>query len=99
VCVLCCPAEERSSLDLRQQGNTAFKEGRLAEALQLYYRAASHNPQDYALFNNLSLVALRMGDPHEVGWEQPTRVVTVSTSAQPVHCLLACGAIVVLLLC
>ena len=60
-------AEEARSLELRQQGNGAFKEGRLEEALELYWEAASHNPQDYALFNNISLVALKQGDAHQVG--------------------------------
>jgi hypothetical protein len=53
-------------LELRQAGNAAFKEGRLSEALRLYYQAAGHNPQDYALFNNISLVALKNADPHQV---------------------------------
>lgn len=52
-------------MELRQAGNTAFKEGRLPEALRLYYEAAGHNPQDYALFNNISLVAVKMGETHQ----------------------------------
>lgn len=63
----CLPAaEEATSLQLRQAGNTAFKEGRLSEALLLYYQAASHNSQDHALFNNISFAALKNGDPHQV---------------------------------
>lgn len=62
-CSPCLPAaEEATSLQL----NTAFKEGRLSEALRLYYQAASHNPQDHALFNNISFAALKNGDPHQV---------------------------------
>jgi hypothetical protein len=38
----------------------------LADALGHYYDAVGHNPQDCALFNNISLAALKMGDPHQV---------------------------------
>lgn len=53
-------------MDLRQQGNDAFKAGQLQQALNYYWQAVEHNPQDYALFNNISLVALKMGDPKQV---------------------------------
>jgi hypothetical protein len=59
-------AQEAKALEHRQSGNTAFKEGRLADALGHYYDAVGHNPQDCALFNNISLAALKMGDPHQV---------------------------------
>lgn len=62
----CAVAEEATSLELRQTGNAAFKEGRLSEALQLYHQAAAHNPQDFALFTNISLAALKNGDPQQV---------------------------------
>jgi hypothetical protein len=60
-------AEESQALGLRQQGNDAFQAGRLQEALDYYWQAVSHNRQDYALFNNISLVALKKGDVKQVG--------------------------------
>lgn len=32
--------------------------------------ALQHNPQDYALYNNISLVALKMGDTKQVGTQR-----------------------------
>lgn len=53
---------------LRQQGNEAFKAGQHQQALDLYFQAVAHNPEDYALFNNISLAALKMGDFGKVGF-------------------------------
>jgi hypothetical protein len=60
---------------LRQQGNEAFKAGQHQEALDFYWQAVGHNPEDYALFNNISLVALKMGDFSQV-WVQGEPVLT-----------------------
>jgi hypothetical protein len=62
----CCAEEEAQGLGLRQQGNDAYKAGELRQALKLYWKAAQHNPQDYALYSNISLVALKLGDAKEV---------------------------------
>jgi hypothetical protein len=68
-------AEEAQSLVLRQQGNEAFKAGQHQQALAFYWQAVSHNPEDYALFNNISLAALKMGDVSQV-WVQGKSVMT-----------------------
>ena len=47
---------------LRQQGNEAFKAGQHQQALDFYWQAVSHSPEDYVLFNNISLAALKLGD-------------------------------------
>jgi hypothetical protein len=87
-------AEEAASLQLRQSGNTAFKEGRLSEALALYYQAASHNPQDHALFNNISLTALRNGDPHQAGVCWGVLCCVVVWCAGVVCCDVMCWSVV-----
>ena len=66
-CYCCChmlgdSVEESQSLLLRQQGNEAFKAGQHQQAIDLYWQAVSKNPEDYALFNNISLAALKLGD-------------------------------------
>lgn len=66
-CRVVAAAEESQALGLRQKGNDAFKAGQLQQALDFYWQAVSHNPQDYALFNNISLVALKKGDVKQVG--------------------------------
>lgn len=66
-CVVISVAEEAKSAALRARGNAAFKAGQLQEALDLYWEAVLSNPQDYALFNNISLAALRLGDLKQVG--------------------------------
>lgn len=62
----CAAAEETRSAALRAQGNAAFKAGQLQEALDLHWEAVKANPQDHALFNNISLAALRLGDAKQV---------------------------------
>ncbi len=51
---------------LRQQGNEAFKAGQYQQATDFYWQAVGHNPQDYAVFNNISLAALKLGDYSQV---------------------------------
>jgi len=62
---VCAAAEEAQSLSLREKGNDAFKAGKLQKALDSYWQAVQHNPQDYSLFN-ISLAALRKGDAKQV---------------------------------
>eukprot|EP00883_Tetradesmus_obliquus_P008798 jgi/Sobl393_1/19530/SZX74190.1 len=50
------------ALELRQQGNAAFKQGELHQALAWYWQAAAINPGDAALLNNISLACLKQGD-------------------------------------
>ncbi len=47
---------------LRQQGNEAFKAGEYQQAIDFYWQAVCQNPQDYAVFNNISLATLKLGD-------------------------------------
>lgn len=60
-------------MGLRESGNAACKAGQLRQALDLYWQAARQNPQDFAVFNNISVTALRLGDAREMrerGWDQ-----------------------------
>lgn len=67
--MLCCATEEEAqALVLRQQGNEAFKAGQYQQAVDFYWQAVGHNPQDYAVFNNISLAALKLGNITEVSW-------------------------------
>lgn len=50
------------ALELRQQGNAAFKQVELHQALAWYWQAAAINPGDAALLNNISLACLKQGD-------------------------------------
>ena len=58
------------SAKLRVRGNAAFNAGRPQEALDMYYDSLCANPKDYALLNNISLIALQMGKKEEVGERQ-----------------------------
>lgn len=52
--------------ELRRAGNAAYKAGALQEALNLYKAAAWVNPSDHLLYNNISLVQLKLGRVSEV---------------------------------
>jgi Flp pilus assembly protein TadD len=58
--------DEARSLELRQQGNSAIKQGELHQTLAWYWQAATLNPSDTALLNNISLVYLKQGDVAKV---------------------------------
>jgi hypothetical protein len=51
---------------LRLMGNTAFKEGRLPGALLNYQAATKEDHCNPLLYNNISLVQLKMGKVREV---------------------------------
>eukprot|EP00878_Enallax_costatus_P023170 GHUV01024634.1.p1 GENE.GHUV01024634.1~~GHUV01024634.1.p1 ORF type:complete len:320 (+),score=51.49 GHUV01024634.1:1096-2055(+) len=52
--------DEARSTELRLLGNFAFKDGRLQEALQHYWKAVALNPQDASLSNNISLAYTKL---------------------------------------
>ncbi|KAF6250689.1 hypothetical protein COO60DRAFT_1646284 [Scenedesmus sp. NREL 46B-D3] len=54
--------DEARSLELRQQGNAAFKQGKLHQALAYYWQAAALHPGDTALLNNISLACFKQGN-------------------------------------
>jgi Flp pilus assembly protein TadD len=58
--------DEARSLELRQQGNAAFKQGELHQALAWYWQAITLNPGDTAVLNNISLACLKQGDVQQV---------------------------------
>jgi hypothetical protein len=58
--------DEARSLELRQQGNAAFKQGELHQALAWHWQAVALNPGDSALLNNISLACLKQGDVQQV---------------------------------
>ena len=60
------PADESAAAALRERGNTSFKGGEYEAAVEHYWAAARLNPQEPALFNNLSLAYLKMGDAKRV---------------------------------
>jgi tetratricopeptide (TPR) repeat protein len=55
---------------LRLAGNKEFKAGRLQEAMQQYSQAVQQLPSDALLYNNISLVQLKLGRIDEV-WRGP----------------------------
>eukprot|EP00878_Enallax_costatus_P035971 GHUV01040237.1.p1 GENE.GHUV01040237.1~~GHUV01040237.1.p1 ORF type:complete len:690 (+),score=95.53 GHUV01040237.1:319-2388(+) len=54
--------DEDHSLELRLDGNGAFRGGELQKALDCYWKAIALNPEDSSLYNNISLVYAKMGD-------------------------------------
>jgi tetratricopeptide (TPR) repeat protein len=71
-------AEQEAQADgLRQQVNEAFKAGQYQQAIDCYWQAVSHNPQDYALYNNISLAALKLGDIEQVGLQMERGLLAV----------------------
>jgi tetratricopeptide (TPR) repeat protein len=51
---------------LRLAGNSEFKAGRLQEAMQQYSQAVQQLPSDALLYNNISLVQVKLGRVDEV---------------------------------
>jgi Flp pilus assembly protein TadD len=51
---------------LRLAGNTEFKAGQLQAALQQYSQAVQQLPSDALLYNNISLVQLKLGRVEQV---------------------------------
>jgi Flp pilus assembly protein TadD len=51
---------------LRLAGNSKFKAGRLQEAMQQYSQAVQQLPSDALLYNNISLVQVKLGRVDEV---------------------------------
>jgi hypothetical protein len=60
------PAAKVAAEQLRLMGNVAFKEGRLPGALLQYQAATKEDACNPLLYNNISLVQLKMGKVMEV---------------------------------
>jgi hypothetical protein len=58
--------DEARSVELRQQGNAAFTQGELHQALAWYWQAVALNPGDTAVLNNISLACFKQGDVQQV---------------------------------
>jgi hypothetical protein len=96
-------ARAAATESLRLKGNAAFKAGQLLEALLHYKAAVALDPCNPLLYNNISLVQLKMGKVTEVRscvqGRQQCRAHKVCASGAPldtcaplqVRCILACS--------